>query len=136
MFWSHIFSQICTQDVHSFEILSATFNNKKAFSGSHSYHFHSSIFYLAFLLGYTCMAQWSFLRNFVQKFQGCIFCMIMTICTNLALLSIIELRRTNTRPKKVIKVNIKAEQVDFGFFAVLLCFHDRFMLIYTGFEHS
>ena len=61
--------------------------------------------------------------------------MIMTICTHLALFNIIELRKTNARPKKVIKVNIKAEYVDFGFFAVLLCFPDHLMLIYTGFEY-
>ena len=35
--------------------------------------------------------------------------MIMTICTHLALFNIIELRKTNARPKKVIKVHIKAE---------------------------
>ena len=48
--------------------------------------------------------------------------MMMTNCTHLALFSIIELRKTNARPKTVIKVNIKAEWVDFGSFAVLLCF--------------
>ena len=46
----------------------------------------------------------------------------MTICSNLAFLSIIELRKTNARPKKVIKVNIKAKKVDFEFFGFFVVF--------------
>ena len=61
--------------------------------------------------------------------------MIMTICTHLALFSVIELRKTDKRPKKVIKANIKAELVDFGIFAVLLSFIDYLISIYIGFDY-